>query len=1170
MPRKSPLSETLQRLYRDSGNQCAYPGCHEMLWTDENINMSVIAHIEAAEEGGPRFNPNSNDEQRRSYENLIPMCIKHSFWIDKEKNRQNYTVQKLKELKANHKNHVQEQLKSKKIPKTVPEEILIEAHTSLQSSYSKIDNATQEIKEHIDKTNDATVNKIAELIKKSENHTKLFKSIDILLRDYRVDEALVVIEEFFEEITDFENKKKLIINKLDCLVLMKKKEAAKEFIKEMMSNNELSKDLNMLYQQARINFLNQDFDSSLETLELILDTDSNNKNALALLIAVKLERKEFNSYTDAIRLIPKLEIESNIFKFIQADIYYFFKIYDKSLLLSRQLFEESDNLSYAFNYFSKVLNTINQPINRILGLDEEQTKLITKCYEQVQEIKDKLQNKSILNYSNIIFEIEIETLALQKNFHKALSIINTLINKQNNNRNRYIVNKAQILISLDQCKEAEDLLSKLSDNELSKSIEVLSINLQISIFKNDFKSAEVIFNEVFSSIDSKSLEVFVIPYFDFVIRQNNFQECKKILNLIDCNENPILYKIKNLELLIASGEKEDIDKEYEPLITHIRENFDSITDLDKIKLAYFFRNNSNQSNIRYEKAILASIIDFENDNIFLARFIQLTLEDDSLETVSELLSIVTAKFPNNIEYFKHRISFLHRIGSYHFLIKLIESSKFADDIYLAYMLAFTHISLNNKKAAKSILNKKFNLNELSLMELFNLATLYFELDKKDLAEEIILWMYFKYRLKDECYDNILYLEMNYRRANNIDEDYTLYNHRTISPGNVIYLKFSNEHNSMPYLFLDESKEYLTNQEVIPVLSQELQNKLKGKKVKDKFVFKEGLWETITCTVEKSTSLLTYIIVESFNKNSIGEKAIIPEDKNELTRKLKKQLKAQKEFAAKFNEEINYQLKRYKNGEIPIYTLANTLSQRLDFIDLWNELSRDSHLKIVTSSSKEVFNDLNKDRRRLYLNKSKTFILDFLSLLTLFSLKTRDKLTSKYNFAISTYLIESLNLIMHKTKAYRDSHLSLYLNDDGEIVGSYTEPKTKKVKFLEKLIKWTTKNIQFLTYNIPDKLSLKDFERFTDSLGDHHLASHILMGLNYRDELVLVSDDQAMRKIIVENNSLPPILEPLSIPTFFYDLYCRGEISHSEYFQNIEKLKNKNYCGLKQIYLCEAI
>lgn len=50
-------SDVLRRLYLQSGNQCAYPGCtHTMV--DENGNfVGQICHIEAAMEGGERFNP---------------------------------------------------------------------------------------------------------------------------------------------------------------------------------------------------------------------------------------------------------------------------------------------------------------------------------------------------------------------------------------------------------------------------------------------------------------------------------------------------------------------------------------------------------------------------------------------------------------------------------------------------------------------------------------------------------------------------------------------------------------------------------------------------------------------------------------------------------------------------------------------------------------------------------------------------------------------------------------------------------------------------------------------------------------------------------------------------------------------------------------------------------
>ena len=43
----------------------------------DGVFIGQICHIEAAEEGGERFNPNMTNEERRSFDNLMLMCYEH-------------------------------------------------------------------------------------------------------------------------------------------------------------------------------------------------------------------------------------------------------------------------------------------------------------------------------------------------------------------------------------------------------------------------------------------------------------------------------------------------------------------------------------------------------------------------------------------------------------------------------------------------------------------------------------------------------------------------------------------------------------------------------------------------------------------------------------------------------------------------------------------------------------------------------------------------------------------------------------------------------------------------------------------------------------------------------------------------------------------------------------
>ena len=94
--RLAPKQEVLRELYIKSGNQCAFPECHNVLVDEKGNFVGEVCHIEAAMPGGERFNPNMTNEERRSYDNLLLMCHHHHVVTDDVKE---YTVERLKKIK---------------------------------------------------------------------------------------------------------------------------------------------------------------------------------------------------------------------------------------------------------------------------------------------------------------------------------------------------------------------------------------------------------------------------------------------------------------------------------------------------------------------------------------------------------------------------------------------------------------------------------------------------------------------------------------------------------------------------------------------------------------------------------------------------------------------------------------------------------------------------------------------------------------------------------------------------------------------------------------------------------------------------------------------------------------------------------------------------------------
>ncbi|MGA4504427.1 MULTISPECIES: HNH endonuclease [Citrobacter freundii complex] len=105
MSRLNPKSTTLRTLFLRSGNQCAFPECNVELVNAYDQYVGNVCHIEAAEEGGERYNVSQSDEDRRSYSNLILLCANHHKITDDVKM---YPVHILQSMKMKHESNFHE------------------------------------------------------------------------------------------------------------------------------------------------------------------------------------------------------------------------------------------------------------------------------------------------------------------------------------------------------------------------------------------------------------------------------------------------------------------------------------------------------------------------------------------------------------------------------------------------------------------------------------------------------------------------------------------------------------------------------------------------------------------------------------------------------------------------------------------------------------------------------------------------------------------------------------------------------------------------------------------------------------------------------------------------------------------------------------------------------
>jgi hypothetical protein len=90
---------TVRALFARSGNRCSFPGCTAPLVNERNQFVAQVCHIEAAEVGGERYNPDQTDEMRHHYDNLILLCYPHHVETDEVAL---YPVPRMQEIKSMH------------------------------------------------------------------------------------------------------------------------------------------------------------------------------------------------------------------------------------------------------------------------------------------------------------------------------------------------------------------------------------------------------------------------------------------------------------------------------------------------------------------------------------------------------------------------------------------------------------------------------------------------------------------------------------------------------------------------------------------------------------------------------------------------------------------------------------------------------------------------------------------------------------------------------------------------------------------------------------------------------------------------------------------------------------------------------------------------------------
>lgn len=82
----SPNAHTQRRLFASCAGYCQNPSCSKKLFDEaegKRFLIAELAHVFAAQDDGPRPNPELSEEERGAFENLIVLCANCHTMVDK-------------------------------------------------------------------------------------------------------------------------------------------------------------------------------------------------------------------------------------------------------------------------------------------------------------------------------------------------------------------------------------------------------------------------------------------------------------------------------------------------------------------------------------------------------------------------------------------------------------------------------------------------------------------------------------------------------------------------------------------------------------------------------------------------------------------------------------------------------------------------------------------------------------------------------------------------------------------------------------------------------------------------------------------------------------------------------------------------------------------------------
>lgn len=431
MARLAPKSEVLRALFALSGNRCAIAGCPHELISEKGIFIAQVCHIEAAEEGGPRYNPHQSDEERRSFENLLLLCYRHHRETD---DVNEFCTERMKQIKKEHEDQFRKN--QYQIAEPILEKIKSSIQIQLDQLLAQSTAANQKLDELLRRTGTPPAiddNKIyiaqLDAIKDLKKQGKYKTAIDLLL-DFK--------QKNWDEI-DSETKYKVLANIGICYLNLHDKSGATDYLIAIKDvGYESPESLAMLCLGYSISGMNAEFD---DCFQKAIAQDKNNIN---LWVAYIERHKKEKTAEHFVKVIPTEAAESVPVLFSLAVV-----IVDAGKkkegieLLRKALTKQSENpdiladtkamiatcilqevvdpFKFAFKNFSKEeLNELNEAGN-----------LLTEVWEQIGDTEQAKYKWFIILNRGVVRKLTNAPSEAAQDFQKAWELSHEFLPFQN-------------------------------------------------------------------------------------------------------------------------------------------------------------------------------------------------------------------------------------------------------------------------------------------------------------------------------------------------------------------------------------------------------------------------------------------------------------------------------------------------------------------------------------------------------------------------------------------------------------------------------------------------------------------------------------------------------------------------------------------------------------------